>query len=110
MSPAELLDAGYDSGFGATSLDSLLCEHMSRQQREEFAAFLIALVQERERKAALDWWFATRSAPPARTARNAAEEQWAAAWARHDDARLGERADRQPDQNPAADPHREGGE
>lgn len=42
----ELLDAGYDNGFGITSLDTLLCEEMSRAQRIDFAEFLIRTVQE----------------------------------------------------------------
>lgn len=50
----------------------------------ELAAQLAAEARGRARRAALDWWLATRSAPPVRTARHVAEEQWAAAWARHD--------------------------
>ncbi len=42
----ELLDAGYDNGFGVTSLDTLLCEGMSRAQRIDFAAFLMRTAQE----------------------------------------------------------------
>jgi len=36
-----LLDAGYDNGFGVTSLDTLLCEQMQRAERVDFAAFLV---------------------------------------------------------------------
>lgn len=36
-----LLVAGYDDGFGVTSLDTLLCEQMERASRLDFAAFLI---------------------------------------------------------------------
>lgn len=36
-----LLDAGYDNGFGVTSLDTLLCEQMERAERVDFAAFLV---------------------------------------------------------------------
>lgn len=42
----ELLDAGYDNGFGVTSLDTLLCEQMSRAERLDFAAFLMRTAQE----------------------------------------------------------------
>lgn len=35
-----LLDAGYDDGFGVTSLDTLLCEQMTRDKRLDFARFL----------------------------------------------------------------------
>lgn len=36
-----LLDAGYDNGFGVTSLDTLLCEQMDRAERIDFAAFIL---------------------------------------------------------------------
>jgi hypothetical protein len=38
---AELLDVGYDDGFGVTSLDTLLCEQMCREKRLDFAAFIL---------------------------------------------------------------------
>ena len=42
---AALLDAGYDNGYGVTSLDTLLCEDMSRAERLDFAAFLASAVR-----------------------------------------------------------------
>lgn len=105
MNAAELLDAGYDSGFGVTSLDSLLSEHMSRPAREDFAAFLIATMEEHARAAALEFWLITRSAAPYRTPRHVAEEQWAAAWARHDSAKG---AEQHPDADPEGAADREG--
>lgn len=46
-----LLDAGYDNGFGVTSLDTLLCEQMSRAERLDFALFLIATLSSQDRGA-----------------------------------------------------------
>ena len=46
-----LLDAGYDNGFGVTSLDTLLCEQMPRAERLDFALFLVETLTSQDREA-----------------------------------------------------------